>query len=97
MQGEQSVIFMCTYCIVFHSRIHYPTSQHLNLTGKLCTFLYTGFLAAESVYGKCLHTQAIQDLMQEFDVENGLSPASHPDNSHLSLDHSYQVSYLLLI
>lgn len=52
-------------------------------------------VAADSMYMKCLHIQVIQELMEVFDFENGISPLL-TGNSHLSLDHSYQVSFVVL-
>ena len=55
--------------------------------------IISALLAAESTYGLCLCIKVIQDLMEVFDAENGISP-SLTRNLYVSLDHSYQVSIL---
>jgi len=53
-------------------------------------------LAADGTYPKCIHVQVMEELTEVFDAENGISP-SLEGNSHLSLDHNYQVGQVYFI
>ena len=63
----------------------------------LVKILLTGLTAASAVYGKCIHIEAFEKLMADFDMENNCTPSlARGTNSH---DHTYQVrqmQYLLL-
>ena len=61
---------------------------------QYCLFtIISALLATESAHGLCLHIKVIQDLMEVFDAENGMSP-SLTRKLYVSLNHSYQVSIL---
>ena len=78
------LVYMYIYCtlLVFFIII---------IISRTSLFICSGLLAADSIYTKYLHVKAIQDLVEVFDADNGISPLLIR-SSHLSLDHSCQVS-----
>ena len=47
----------------------------------------TGVTAASSVYGNCIHIEAMENLMESFDRENNITPSLPRDT--YSHDHTW--------